>query len=204
MTCYTLFMSRRLPYLLLSFSLLFPVPWLAAGPLEDGHTAFDNKDYKKAYELWMPLAEEDNPDAQYNLGLLYMKGLGVEKSDRRALVWFVRAGNNGLADAQYNAGVMFYLGRGVYPDHKSAVEWWQRAAEQEHANAQNNLAIMYAFGYGIGSDKDKALELWAAAARQGHPDALDSLINAYSGRIAGFKADPQQARYWEAIRQAKK
>jgi len=174
---------------------------VCAGPLEDGHDAYDRKEYTKAYDIWIKLANEGDPEAQYNIGLLYLNGLGVEKNERLALMWFTYAGEQGMADAQYNAGVLFYSGKGVYPDHKSAIEWWTLAAAQGHANAQNNLAIMYAFGYGTGQDSQQALQLWTAAAEQGHPDAIDSLINAYSGKIAGFSADPAKAKYWQARKQ---
>ena len=174
-----------------------------AGALEDGHDAFDAKHYQEAYALWKPLAEQGDPDAQYNLGLLYMNGQGVEKNDRTALMWFTRAGQQGIADAQYNAGVMFYLGKGVYPSDITAVKWWQLAAEKGHANAENNLAIMYAFANGVGKDPVKAIALWTAAAEQGHPDAIDSLINAYSGKMVGFKADPAKAKYWQQKKMAR-
>ena len=134
---------------LLVFTGLLLVIGVHAGALEDGHTAFDAKHYKQAYTLWKPLAQRGDADAQYNLGLLYMNGLGVEKNDRMALMWFIRAGQQGLADAQYNAGVMFYLGKGVYPSYITAVKWWQLAAEKDHANAENNLAVMYGNGQGV-------------------------------------------------------
>lgn len=174
-----------------------------AGPLEDGHDAFDKKEYKKAYGIWIKPANEGDPEAQYNIALLYMNGLGVEKNERLALMWFTHAGEQGMADAQYNAGVMFYTGKGVYPDQKSAIEWWTLAANQGHANAQNNLAIMYAFGYGTKQDSEQALTLWTAAAQQGHPDAIDSLINAYDGKIAGFSRNDNKARYWQTKKQAR-
>ena len=168
-----------------------------AGPLEDGHDAFDKKEYKQAYDFWIKPAQDGDADAQYNIALLYMNGLGVEKNERLALMWFTYAGEQGMADAQYNAGVMFYGGKGVYPDHKSAIEWWTLAANQGHANAQNNLAIMHAFAYGTKQDTALALQLWTAAAQQGHPDAIDSLINAYTGKIAGFNKDENRAKYWQ-------
>ena len=182
---------------LLVFTGLLLVIGVHAGALEDGHTAFDAKHYKQAYTLWKPLAQRGDADAQYNLGLLYMNGLGVEKNDRMALMWFIRAGQQGLADAQYNAGVMFYLGKGVYPSYITAVKWWQLAAEKDHANAENNLAVMYAYGYGVKKEPAKAIKLWTAAAEQGHPDAINALIEVYSGKMVGFKADSDKAAYWK-------
>ena len=184
--------------LLFTVCLCLCIPFaIQAGALEDGHAAFDAKHYKEAYALWQPLAEKGDPDAQYNLGLLYMNGFGVGKNERMALMWFIRAGQQGLADAQYNAGVMFYLGKGVYPSYVTAVKWWQLAAEKDHANAENNLAVMYAFGYGVGKDPAKAIKLWTAAAEQGHPDAINALIDVYSGKMVGFKADSDKAAYWK-------
>jgi len=174
-----------------------------ADALDDGQAAFDAKHYQEAFKLWQPLADKGNPDAEYNLGLLYMNGLGVKKNNRLALMWFTRAGQQGLADAQYNAGVMFYLGKGVYPSYKSAIAWWQLAANKGHANAENNLAAMYAYGYGVGQDTAKAIALWTAAAKQGHPDAINALIEVYSGKLAGFKADPAKEKFWQQKKMAR-
>lgn len=190
-------MFQNLVKLLLLSGSLCLTGIVQAGALEDGQTAFDAKHYKQAYTLWKPLAEHGNPDAEYNLGLLYMNGHGVKKNDRIALMWFTRAGQQGLADAQYNAGVMFYLGKGVYPSYVSAVKWWQLAAAKDHANAENNLAVMYAYGYGVEKNPAKAIQLWTAAAEQGHPDAINALIDVYSGKMVGFKADAAKAKYWQ-------
>ena len=203
LTCY-IFSMPKLFIRSLMLAALFLPQTLSAGPLEDGHDAFDNKQYERAYKIWLPLAEQGNPEAQYNIALLYMKGNGVELNERTALSWFTRAGEQGMADAQYNAGVMFYGGKGTYPDKTSAIEWWQLSASQGHPNAQNNLAIMYAYAFGTKKDPEKAIALWTAAAKQGHPDAMHSLISAYSGLITGFTKDMNKAEYWLDIKSKKK
>lgn len=182
------------------FGLFIPL-YINAGPLEDGHAAFDAQRYDAAFKAWSPLAEQDNAEAQYNLALLYMKGLGVKQDDRKALEWLHKAARQGMLDAQYNLGVMYHEGKGAYRSEKSAVEWWQLAAEQGHANAQYNLGVMYAMASGVKQDANKALQLWQDAARQGHTDAIDMLVRAYSGEFAGFKADPAQAKHWQTIKQ---
>ena len=40
---------------------------------QDGVDAYKRKDYKTAYKLWLPLAEQGNAKAQYNLGVMYAK-----------------------------------------------------------------------------------------------------------------------------------
>jgi uncharacterized protein len=174
-----------------------------AGPLEEGHQAFNAQHYDEAYRLWLPLASKGEAEAQYNIALLLMKGQGVPKDERKALEWFHKAAHQGMTDAMYNIGVMFYEGKGAYRSDQSAIEWWQLAADGGNANGQYNLGVMYAFGIGIGKDIAKAMSLWQAAAAQAHPDAIDMLINAYSGKLAGSKADPAQAKYWQARKPAK-
>ena len=46
----------------------------AAGPLEDGSSAYQRGDYATALRLWRPLAEHGDPRVQYNLGLMYGMG----------------------------------------------------------------------------------------------------------------------------------
>ena len=181
---------------LLTFLLLFPLLALA-GPLEDGFTAFREGNYAKAFNIWKPLAEEGNADAQYNVGLLYMNGLGVEKNSRTARQLFMAAAKQGQADAQYNLGLMYYQGTTVFRSNKDAFQWWEKAAAQNHAPSQYNLGILYAYGIWVGQDVNKALELWQASAAQGNQDAVKTLIRVYEDGQLGLKKDPQKAEYWK-------
>jgi TPR repeat protein len=42
----------------------------AAGTLDDGVAAYQRGDYAKAMRLLRPLADQGNPDAQFNLGMM--------------------------------------------------------------------------------------------------------------------------------------
>jgi TolA-binding protein len=48
---------------------------------ENGVAAYERGDYATAMRLWRPLADRGNGDAQYNLGVMYDKGLGVRPND---------------------------------------------------------------------------------------------------------------------------
>ena len=62
----------------MSFLLCVVFPFISnADQLEDANTAIESKDYKKAFELFQPLAEEGNAEAQTRLGALYVNGQGV-------------------------------------------------------------------------------------------------------------------------------
>ena len=72
-----------------------------------GMTAYDRGDFATAFSQWMPLAEQGDADAQYNLGVMYDNGEGVTQDDAEAVKWYRRAAEQGNAFAQHNLGVMY-------------------------------------------------------------------------------------------------
>lgn len=87
-------------------------------------------------------AQEGDVDAQYNLGIMYYHGEGVEKNLAEALVWFHKAAEQDDPDAQYNLGFMYGRGEGVPKDQKQSMQWFMKAAEQGHEDAKEVLAKM--------------------------------------------------------------
>ena len=140
----------------------------AAGPLEDGNAAYQEKAYAKAAELWQPLAEKGDAIAQYSLGTLYAEGTGVERNDATAFMWFRRAANQGNAAAQYNVGASYAVGTGVERSDADAAKWFQRAADQGMPFAQLNLGLLYAAGNGVPQDNVEAFK-WLEIAFAGLP-----------------------------------
>jgi hypothetical protein len=122
----------------------------------------------KGYRL---AAKEGNAEAQFNLGLCYRRGEGVEQNDVEAFRWFQLAAEQGGALAQCNLGSSYYLGEGVEKSEDEAVRWFELAAEQGLAHAQHNLGFCYSTGVGVGIDLEKAASLFQLAAKQGHPGA---------------------------------
>ena len=72
----------------------------------------------------------EDPSAQYNLGIFYQFGKGVQQSDRDAAAWLLRAANNGHAKAQNNLSTFLFTGVGVKKDNAEAWKWLSLAAEQ--------------------------------------------------------------------------
>ncbi|HHF3816987.1 TPA: tetratricopeptide repeat protein, partial [Haemophilus influenzae] len=119
---------------------------------QQGLTAYEQSNYQTAFKLWLPLAEQGNAKAQYNLGVMYGNGRGVKQDYFKAVNWYRKAAEQGHADAQLNLGYMYEKGRGVKQDDFEAVKWYRQAAEQGHADAQFNLGNMYAKGLGVKQD----------------------------------------------------
>ena len=129
--------------ILLALSIGFTKP-LAAGQFENGWTAFKQGDYVTTLSLWRPLAEDGVSYAQYNIGLMYAKGLGVKKSNAIAAVWYRRAANQGDIRAQNNLGTLYAGGQGVAQNYAKAFFWFSLSSTNQKdsiaAKSRDNAA----------------------------------------------------------------
>jgi TPR repeat protein len=97
--------------------------------------AYLRNDYDKTAKELEGLANLGEPRAQYDLALLYDKGLGVAQSDAEALRWYTRAAEQGEARAQYNLGLMYMNGQGTTPNLVMAYYWISLSVAQGNQNA---------------------------------------------------------------------
>ena len=140
---------------------------------QQGLTAYEQSDYQTAFKLWLPLAEQGNADAQFNLGLMYYNGRGVKQDDFEAVKWFRKAAEQGDETAQFNLGVMYGKGRGVKQDDVEAMKWFRKAAEQGNAHAQALLGFSYILGRGVRVNKSLAKEWFGKACDNGNQDGCE-------------------------------
>ena len=95
----------------------------AADSIEEAEFVYDRGDYTQAARLFRPLAEQGSASAQFNLGMMYAKGQGVQQDYQAALKWYRRAAEQGNASAQSNLGLMYEKGRGARQDFIRAYMW---------------------------------------------------------------------------------
>ena len=131
----------------LTFLLSLPFLFLFGGTvygtdLQEGWHEYKNNDYKKAYKLWLPLAEHGNVTAQYNLGHMYEKGKGVPQDYKEAVRLYRLAAEQGDVDAQLKLGVSYGMGRGVPKDHALAHMWWNLSGSNGNKEAAENRDIV--------------------------------------------------------------
>jgi TPR repeat protein len=122
---------------LVCFGLLSP----AWAEFQDGLQAYYRLDFRAALREWQPLAEQGNPEASYQLGILYYRGEGVQQDYAEAARWFEQAAGDGDADAQYNMGLMHANGQGVAKDLVRAHMWFTLAAAGYAKGAGRDWAI---------------------------------------------------------------
>ena len=111
---------------------------------------------------WFRLsAEQDWPDAQYQLARLYAQGTGVNQDLANAVDWYRRAAMQGQLDAQFMLGVSYYDGQGVPRDLIEGLAWFMIAAETGDAAAEQNQAALEAEAgqAGTRTARDRSLEL---------------------------------------------
>ena len=100
------------------------------------------KDINRALN-WINLAAINAfPPAQFSMGVLYDRGLGVTENKSTALLWYYAAAENNYAKAQYNLGVFFLKGIGTSVNLREANLWFSKAAQQGIKQAAKILATM--------------------------------------------------------------
>ena len=107
--------------------------------LGGGYQSYLKGDYQAAYEEWLPLAELGDAEAQYNLGVMYDEGAGIEQNLASAAAWYRKAAEQGFVDAQINLGMLYYHGQDFTRDHDEAAKWFERAASQGDREAATYL-----------------------------------------------------------------
>ena len=163
--------------------------------IKKGVAAGKNGDFETALREFKPLAEQGYAPAQYNLGVMYADGNGVEQDYKTAIKWYTLAAEQLDEYAQCNLGLMYENGTGVEQDYKRAAELYTLAAEQGVVEAQHNLGAMYYEGQGVSQDYKRAMEWFTLAAEQGYGRAQHNLgVVYYEGQ--GVSQDYKRAVEW--------
>jgi hypothetical protein len=168
---------------------------------DDGYDAYKRGNYTAAHRIWEPLAERGDASAQYNLGLLYQHGLGVERGISEAAKWYVRAAENGDADAQNAIGDLYVAGLWGKKDYAKAARWYELAAEQGLVEAQRKFGDLLARGKGVEQNTDLAISWLRAAANEGDAKARRRLseIEAKRKRAAGGGSQAETGMQQETL-----
>ncbi len=139
---------------------------------------FGNNGKKEDHAIasrWFNIAATDCVEAQYNLGVMYFNGDGVNLNPFLAEYCFNLAAKNGHIEAQSFLGEMYYKGLGVSKNLSEAEKWLKMAAENGSADAQCNLGVMYYFGDGVNKDIEEAQKLLAMSVDGGCEEARKAL-----------------------------
>ena len=153
---------------------------------------------KKAsdFSAYKTKAETGDRVAQYMLGKFYFEGDTVAKDPEKAVFWWRKATDQGLAEAQLNLGVCYFKGLGAAQDQAKAVALWEKAGEQGLAEAQYNLGGSYYAGLGVERDLSQAVTWWRKAANQGEAKSQTHLGLCYATGQGLAQDEVEAYAYW--------
>ncbi len=150
-----------------------------AAEMQEAISAFEAKEYDKAYTLWHTLAQKGHGGAMNRLGLLYDKGHGVTLNSKKALGWFRKSAETNNPDGMYNLGRLLEQGRGTPRHVDSAAVWFRKAADMNQAAAQYNLGRLYERGEGVVKNDQHAAAWYSLAATSDNVEAQARLGHLY-------------------------
>jgi TPR repeat protein len=147
------------------------------------------QDLSRAAALFERAALGGNVEAQFNLGAIYERGLGVAPNMAEAVVWYRTAAERDYPAAQYNLATAFAEGRGVPRDFVTAARWYHAAALHHVVPAMVNYAILSERGDGVERSASEAYAWYRAAARRG-----DTTADARAGELFRQLDGPTKAQ----------
>lgn len=98
--------------------------------------------YRSTEAFWQVYTDALRGDktAQFQTGVIYERGIGVEQNQTKAALWYEKSAEQGYMDAQYNLALMNATGRGVDKNLDRAVMWLTKAAQQGDQDARTLLS----------------------------------------------------------------
>ena len=140
--------------------------------LKDAINNFNNKEYEKAYNIFNSFLLQENAEAQYYLGRMYLSGNYLKTDYDKAFTLAKASAEQGNDKGLNLVGVIYENGLGTEKNIKKAIEYFTKASQLANANAYCNLGVIYYESReGIEIDYNKAIEYYTNA------------INAANGQI---------------------
>lgn len=88
----------------------------------------ENRDKLRGAYLLRKVADEGLPDAECQMGLCYLDGIGVSQSWREAMDWFSKGAMQGHPRAMRQLAMMHHYGMGTVSNIMKALEYYTSAA----------------------------------------------------------------------------
>ena len=161
----------------------------------NGRKALKESRLADALRLIGRAASLELPEAQNEMGVMYVSGIAVVRDDVEAMRWFRLAVSGGNTSAQANLGLMLEQGRGIAMDQAQAVRWYRLSADKGNALGQYQLGRVYFEGRGVNRDPEEAVRLYRLSAAQGLSHAQAGLGLAYANG-EGLPKDQVEALHW--------
>jgi TPR repeat protein len=150
------------------------------------------RDVQRALELLETSAENGNPYALEKLGVVYLRGDGVQPNASKALAYLEQAVKNGSIGARVTLGEALWKGDQLPQDRTRALQLLESAAL---TNSWGQLVLGRILLSEEHRDIPRALALLESSANLGNTLALEALAKIYETGN-GVSADPAKAKIY--------
>ena len=169
--CSTKIVTRAFQFILMLATVLLWANFAKADDYERAFDALSAEDYQTAAYYLSFFASNGDVRSQYNMGIMYRDGLGLEKNSRVALSWFLLAAEQNHMLANYAIGLLLRDGPADVKHPKRASLYLKEAAFLGHALAPLELGNMFFSGNHVSKDRALAFVWWSLSAERNAPGA---------------------------------
>ena len=97
-------------------------------------------DYEKSFQEWILLARKGNRLAQYNIGILYLRGQGVTRDLQKAFFWLNESAKRNYPPSLYILGWFYEKGLLGQADSTRALGLYQKSARFHYQPAITQMS----------------------------------------------------------------
>lgn len=167
-----------------------------------GAEYFAMGDIRSALTWLTRAADQQWPDAQNLLGIIYVNGIGVPCQPAAAVELFTAAAQADFKEAHFNLSALLFSGSTAQPDDSAALRHLLRAAELGHRPAWRVLGCLYGLELSVTSQQ-RAIRCFARAVVLGDAHA-EYMLGLHFLQGLGVASDLGAARHWLASAASKK
>lgn len=151
-----------------------------------------DRNYKKAHKHLKALADKGDPKAQTLLGMLYEKGVGVEKDMEKAVSYYEKAALQGLPQAESNLGhLLLNMEKESEKVSLETADWLKKAAVHGEIEAKVTLGKLATDIKNSPINQNEAVWHLRDAAKQGS-DQAKSILDRIPKPPAAALGNPAQ------------
>lgn len=149
-------------------------------------------DYQKALNWYQKAANQENAQAQFNIGIIYMEISGGPMNSAKidSAKKYIELAFRNMPELKYslfeNANMgdilsqriiasLYFSGIAMEQNPNKAFYWWQQAANQGSGPDQYRVGICYACGTGVDVSLDSAKKYLELASQQNVPQSKEKL-----------------------------
>ena len=131
------------------------------------------KEFEEGFYWIHQAAEQNDPVAQNEMGILYLRGIGTASDVEEAYQWFKKSSDQKFTVGMLHTAHALLTGSGVEQDIDQAISLLREAARYGNKEAWHSLGVLPYYGWAgvIEPDPSAAVPYFLQAAEFGHKDA---------------------------------